>query len=134
MHLTGNFFPIRNGNTTNVFRAYCDGCRNLNGRIEKRGILEQIGESMISFCCCCKQEYSIQHLSLSLHSTQSQQPKTHRYKKKSRNKPPKIFYGTSQAAAAGANTSVTLVPGKTIGPIPLAVTAPNSNPTSGKLN
>mmetsp|Transcript_4630 Transcript_4630/g.8021 ORF Transcript_4630/g.8021 Transcript_4630/m.8021 type:complete len:331 (-) Transcript_4630:513-1505(-) len=35
-----------------------------------------------------------------------------------------------KAAAAGAKTSVTLVPGKNIGPIPLANTAPSNNPTS----
>ena len=39
-----------------------------------------------------------------------------------------------QAAAAGANNSVTLVPGKAIGPTPLANTAPSNSPTSVPLN
>lgn len=41
-----------------------------------------------------------------------------------------IYLHYSQAAAAGANTSVTLVPGKKMGPIPLANIATSNNPTS----
>mmetsp|Transcript_2521 Transcript_2521/g.6299 ORF Transcript_2521/g.6299 Transcript_2521/m.6299 type:complete len:242 (-) Transcript_2521:113-838(-) len=41
-----------------------------------------------------------------------------------------IVIDAVKAAAAGANTSVTLVPGNAIGPSPLARTAPRSNPTS----
>mmetsp|Transcript_3387 Transcript_3387/g.7582 ORF Transcript_3387/g.7582 Transcript_3387/m.7582 type:complete len:223 (-) Transcript_3387:6-674(-) len=41
-----------------------------------------------------------------------------------------IVIDAVKAAAAGAKTSVTLVPGKAIGPIPLASTAPSNNPTS----
>ncbi len=50
----------------------------------------------------------------------------------------KDIYNTTkhnlQAAAAGANNSVTLVPGKAIGPTPLANTAPSNKPTSVPLN